>query len=273
MSKPLVAFPWYGGKFYMKEYLIKHFPKSSKHYAEVFGGSCVILLNLKTPYPAETINDIDSEIINFFSVLRNNTDELILKLELSPYAREEHKRATPNHTDPVERARRFYVRVRQSINSAPNNGSWSYCVNKIGGFNSKRWQNSFKKLLAVARRLQTVQIENQDAIQFIDRYDTPQTFFYCDPPYLHDSRVALKAYEYEMTNEQHVALGERLNSIEGKAMVSGFRSKLYDELFAGWECKEFKASNRSAFVKELKRTQNTEVIWTNYPLEQKGRLL
>ena len=279
MSKPLVAFPWYGGKYYLRDRLYKHFPRDCKHYAEVFGGSAVLLLNLDPPFPIETYNDINSNVVNFFRVLREHTDELIFALELTPYSIEEYKSATPDHPDPIERARRFYICVRQGWNGiADNKATWRFNKVKSGGHTSLQWLNSFNKLWTVAKRLQFAQIENQDAIRFIDKYDTPQTFFYCDPPYVHDSRVAPEAYEYEMTNEQHIALGNRLNNIEGKAMVSGFHSKLYDELFAGWECKEFKttkySARRSRVDGEIQtRDQNTEVIWTNYPLEQKGRLL
>lgn len=61
----------------------------------------------------------------------------------------------------------------------------------------------------IATRLMRVQIENRPAIQIINLYDSPNTLFYCDPPYIHETRGDTKAYGYEMTDSQHRDLAAR----------------------------------------------------------------
>ena len=86
----------------------------------------------------------------------------------------------------------------------------------------------------ITQRLQRVQIENAQALDVIARYDTPRTLFYLDPPYVHDSRGDTAAYGHEMTDDDHRELAGLLHSIQGRAVLSGYRSALYDELFADW---------------------------------------
>ena len=45
-------------------------------------------------------------------------------------------------------------------------------------------------------RLLRMQIETRPATEVIRLYDDRQTLFYCDPPYVHDSRTDRKAYGY-----------------------------------------------------------------------------
>jgi DNA adenine methylase len=92
-------------------------------------------------------------------------------------------------------------------------------------------------LYAVATRLKTVQLECADGRECITRFDGPKTLFYIDPPYLHGTRYEnskQKGYKHEMTDEDHRALAAQLNAIQGMAIVSGYRSDLYDELYPGW---------------------------------------
>ncbi len=50
------------------------------------------MLNLP-PYRVETYNDLDSELVNFFTVLRNNSSRLIKAIGLTPFSKEELVRA------------------------------------------------------------------------------------------------------------------------------------------------------------------------------------
>ena len=102
--------------------------------------------------------------------------------------------------------------------------------------------NNVKPLWETAERLKGIQIENDDALAVLKRYDTPKTLFYVDPPYLHSTRMkdALrKGYKYEMDDEQHVQLASVLHTLKGMVMLSGHPSPLYKELYPGWRCFEF----------------------------------
>jgi DNA adenine methylase len=122
-----------------------------------------------------------------------------------------------------------------------------------------RWLGGVEALPEIADRLLRVQIENRPAMEVIELYDDKETLFYCDPPYVHDSRGDSKAYSYEMTDADHRAFARRLDRIRGKAAVSGYRCDLYDEIFKGWRC----------VVAPLKQCHSIkkprqEVLWVNY---------
>lgn len=111
----------------------------------------------------------------------------------------------------------------------------------------------------IAERLIRVQIENRPAIELIGLYDDRDTLFYCDPPYLHETRGDSKAYEFEMGNGDHALLAKALNKIKGKAAVSGYRCDAMDTLYSGW--RRFDASTKHCHsIKKPRR----EALWMNY---------
>ena len=265
-SKKLIAFGWYGGKFSHIDFLAPLFPKDSTHFCDVFGGSAAVLMNVG-PYPVETYNDIDSELVNFFRVLRNRNEELIREIGLTPFSREELMLAcTPEFglTD-LERARRFYIRARQTrtgLAQRSSEGRWAHCVltSRAGMAGAvSRWLGSVEGLAEIAQRLQRVQIENAPALEVIARYDTPKTLFYVDPPYVHATRGDSAAYGYEMTDEEHIELADALKGVRGRVVVSGYRSTLYEDLFADWV--RLDAPERLC---NASKTYRQESAWLNF---------
>lgn len=128
--KKLIPFGWYGGKFSHLDWLLPLLPKCH-HYCEPFAGSAAVLLN-RPPAPVETYNDIDGEVANFFRVLRDHKAELVERIGLTPFSREEFALACELAADapPVERARRFYVRARQvrtGLAQTASLGRWANC--------------------------------------------------------------------------------------------------------------------------------------------------
>lgn len=240
-SKRLIAFGWYGGKFSHLDFLVPLIPGDATHFCDVFGGSAAVLINVG-PYPVETYNDIDSELVNFFETLRNQGPELIRAIGLTPFSREELARACEPVQDlsAMERARRFYIRARQTrtgLAQTSSEGRWAHCIltSRAGMAGAvSRWLGSVDGLAEITQRLQRVQIENAPAIEVIRRYDTAETVFYLDPPYVHAARGDSSAYGYEMTDDQHAQLAHVLHTIRGRAVISGYRTELYDSLYAGW---------------------------------------
>ncbi len=270
----LIAFGWYGGKFSHLGWLLPLLPKA-QHYCEPFGGSAAVLIN-REPSPVETYNDLDGEVVNFFRVLRNQKEELIEAIGLTPFSREEFELAFSQPTEPLsdlERARRFFIcarQVRTGLAQTASSGRWAHCVltSRAGMAGAvSRWLGSIEDLSLIAQRLLRVQIEHAPAIEVIKRYDTPETAFYCDPPYPKESRGG-SAYEYEMTDDQHRELAAVLHSVKGKVALSGYRCDLMDELYGDWHSIEDPEKNCHS-VKGLR----TEVLWVNYiPKEKKAFL-
>lgn len=265
-SQRLIAFGWYGGKFNHLNWLLPLLPKCH-HYCEPFGGSAAVLLN-REPSPVETYNDIDGELVNFFRVLRDHTDELVKAIALTPFSREEFYRAIHTNGEPlsdVERARRFFIRARQArtgLAQTASLGRWANCKNTsragMAGVVS-RWLGSIDDLPHITLRLLRVQIENRPALDVIKLYDGPDTLFYCDPPYVHTSRGDTRAYSYEMDEEGHRELADIVRRCKGKVAVSGYQCELMHELYKDWRCYQAFPKNCHS-VKELR----TEALWMNY---------
>lgn len=263
-----IAFGWYGGKFSHLDWLLPLLPETT-HFCEPFGGSAAVLLN-RPPAPVETYNDLDSELVNFFRVLRNEKEGLIEAIGLTPFSREELRIATEDqeaHLSDLERARRFFVRARQvrtGLAQTASEGRWAHCLltSRAGmGGAVSRWLGSVEGLSEIVQRLLRVQIENAPALQVIARYDSPQTMFYCDPPYVHGTRGDSRAYGFEMTDAEHEELATTLRRLQGKVAISGYASELYEDLYAGWT--RLEAPTRMVHSSKGERT---EILWVNYEL-------
>ena len=266
--KKLIAFGWYGGKFSHLDWLLPLLPQSV-HYCEPFGGSAAVLLN-REPSPVETYNDIDGEVVNFFNVLRRKKERLIYAIGMTPFSRQEFEIAIKSNGNgkdlsDIERARRFFVRARQvrtGLAQTASVGRWANCLatSRAGMAGAvSRWLGSVEGLEYIATRLLRVQIENDNALNVIRRYDSKDTLFYCDPPYPHESRGDSKAYGFEMKDEDHEELATILKSVKGKVAISGYRCDLMDRLYKGWYVHAAKTKKALSI-----KSDRTEILWTNY---------
>jgi DNA adenine methylase len=262
----LIAFGWYGGKFSHLDWLLPLLPEVH-HYCEPFAGSAAVLLN-RPPAMVETYNDIDGEVVNFFRVLRDHKKKLVEAIGLTPFSREELYTAVCTNGDAitqVERARRFFVRARQTrtgLAQTSSVGRWANCKNTSRSGMSgvvSRWLGSVDALPAIAERLLRVQIENRPAEDVIALYDSPETLFYCDPPYVHETRGDSKAYGFELDDGEHSSLAAVLRKCKGKVAVSGYRCALMDKLYKGWRRFDAPVKNCHSIKK-----QRHEALWMNY---------
>ena len=263
-----IVFGWYGGKFSHLDWLLPLLPHSH-HYCEPFSGSAAVLLN-RAASSVETYNDIDGDVVNFFRVLRDRPNELIKMIALTPFSREEYHQAiygNPQGISEIERARRFYIRARQTrtgLAQTASLGRWANCKNTSRAGMSgvvSRWLGGIDALDDIARRLIRVQIENRPATDIIRLYDSPGTVFYCDPPYLHATRGDTKAYGFEMDEAQHRELAKVLNECRGQVALSGYDHPLMEELYPQDRWYQTKGPERTIHsTKGVRR----EMLWTNY---------
>ena len=265
-KRKVLPFGWYGGKYSHLDWLLPLLPEAH-HYCEPFGGSGAALIN-RPPSPVETYNDLDGEVVNFFRVLREQRDELISSIQLTPFSREEFFIALTPGTESitaVERARRFFIKARQTrtgLAQSATLGRWANCkeTSRVGmsGVVS-RWLGSVESLPEIATRLLRVQIENRPASDLITLYDGEGTLFYCDPPYLHSARSDSKAYAFEMTDEEHEEIARQLHQVQGKVAMSGYQCEVMNDLYSDWAL-HLGPEKRSHSNKQLRQ----EALWTNY---------
>jgi DNA adenine methylase len=166
----------------------------------------------------------------------------------------------------VERAVTFFIVARQSRQGLMRDFATLSRNRTRGRINEQAsaWLGVVDGLPAVHRRLQGVVILNQKACDVIRKQDGPKTLFYCDPPYLHETRSTTGEYHFEMSRQQHEELLEVLAGIEGKFMLSGYPSDLYQQWQdrCGWRRHDYEIDNKAAAGK-VKPTK-TECLWCNF---------
>lgn len=235
---------WLGGKGKMVGKLLDFFPPHHT-YVEAFGGGGSMLF-AKQPSPVEVYNDLDSGLVNFFRVLRDpeKFPEFVRLVQLTPYAREEYHdflEKWEKEPDDIKRAHMWYFIARTSF-GGKFGAAWGTAVgssNRGMASTTASWLSTIELLPELHGRLMRVQVENRSYEILLDKYDSPDTLFYLDPPYAPETRIAGE-YAHEMSYEDHEKLANRLLTIEGMVLLSGYNSKAYQPLIdAGWVRKEF----------------------------------
>lgn len=282
---------WHGGKYYLRKWIIGLMPPHLHYVEPFFGGGGILLArdpdrdwmssdHRKLPAAlqgsSEVANDLHGELINFWRVLQKAEDfEAFRKrIELTPFGEAEFDDARHN-SDPasgcksecrVERAVRFFILARQSrqglmkdFATLSRNRTRSRINEQVSA-----WLNVVEGLPDIHQRLRKVVILNQDACDVIRKQDGQHTLFYCDPPYVHETRSTTGEYAFEMTHAQHQELLDVLAGIAGRFMLSGYPSDLYRqwEVRHGWNRHEFLIDNKAAAGK-VKETK-TECLWCNF---------
>lgn len=212
-----------------------------RRYCEPFGGGASVLI-AKPPVEVETYNDINGELVNFFKVLADPHlfKKFYRRVALLPHSRAlytEYGATWYKEEDIVERAVKWFVVARQSF-SGRFGKSLSFIVTTSSrgmASTASRWLSCINMLPQIHARLQRVQIECRDFRFIITTYDTDSTLFYCDPPYIPETRTR-GLYQCEMSNDDHRDLVRLLLSLKGAAVLSGYRHEIYEPLEdAGWQ--------------------------------------
>jgi DNA adenine methylase len=260
---------WHGGKGKMAAKLVTLLP-AHQVYTEAYGGSAAVLLE-KPPSQFEVYNDLNGDLVNFYRVLRNEPEELIRQIELTPYARDEYATAGDEVEDPIERARRFMV------------ASWMTVAGFDGKFRSvtdwrrllrsdrpappsRQWASLGNRLWAAAQRLRSVQIDNKPALDILQDYDAPNVCHYIDPPYPTSTRTGPKRYPFEMNDAQHAEMLEVVIRLQGSVVISSYRNEVYDRALRSFTRHDITVPLHSTMAgRGQKRTERTECVWVRAP--------
>ncbi len=275
---------WFGGKGNLVNRLLPLIPQHET-YIEVFGGGASLLF-AKDPSPLEVYNDLDSGLVTFFRVLRDPEKfaRFYHLVMLTPYSREEWgdcRDTWAGVEDEAERAYRWFVVARMSF-SGVFAQSWGFSLQRAGHAVSA-WLSILAEIPAIHERFSLVQVENRDFRFILETYDSPQTFFYLDPPYVPETRQDGE-YAHELTLDDHEDLVRRLLTLKGKAMLSGYAHDVYEPLVhAGWRKADFptvchvagrtRATGLMGKGKVLEQQARVETVWMNYDPMQEMPLL
>jgi DNA adenine methylase len=277
LTQPL---KYFGGKGYLAKRIIDLMPPHL-HYVEPYAGGLAVLL-ARDPYDerlwlpphkgvSEVVNDVDLRLTNFWEVLADpdRFERFRRIVEAIPLSQPgwEKARAHRYGSDPVADAVAFFVFARQSRAGAMKSFTPTTRTRTRREMNDNvsGWLGAVEGLPDVHARLRRVKVKSMDGAKLIGKEDTPDTFFYVDAPYVHDTRTTRDAYEFEMTDDQHVKLVDTLVRIKGKAIVSMYHHEIYDVLHErhGWRlAAEIPIANHAAGGKA--KREMIECLWANY---------
>jgi DNA adenine methylase len=262
-------FKWVGGKSRLRKFIIPMIPPHTC-YVEPFAGAAWVLFG-KPKSDVEIINDIDEELITFFRVVREKPEELIASFEWELVSRAEFNRLANLETHcltDVQRAHRFYYLIMAGWGGEARYPRFQTSIRDGGHGN--RLAGALKtlreRITPIHRRLQTVLIENMDWQDCVEKYDSPTTVMYLDPPYFGNG----VNYKFNMRGEDdHRSIADQLGRMQGLWILSSYDTPEIRELFDGYAVTPIQSSSGMRTSKSEReagryRTINQEILITNF---------
>lgn len=244
LKRPVLRY--HGGKWKLAPWIIEHMPPH-RQYVEAFGGAASVLMRKPRAY-GEVYNDLDDEVVNVFRVLQDTETAAALqrRLELTPFARSEFKRAYEAPTDKVDAAAKVIIRAFMGFGSASvtrvHITGFRANANRSGTTPAQDWGSWPWQVPHFVERLRGVVIENKDAAAVMAQHDAPDTLHYVDPPYVHATRSSLSNkngnlghyYKFDLDDEGHQVLLTTLCGLRGMVMLSAYPHSMYVDRLPGW---------------------------------------
>lgn len=268
MKKETVKFKtpitYYGGKQRIAKWVISHLPEHRIYCEPFFGGGAVFFA--KKPSYLECINDINDNLINFYLQIQKNFEKLAAEVQLTLHSESMYRRSVAiyNGTEvasDIEKAVATWIVFNQSWNASARAG-WKFEQGYGGSHIAITLEHARRNFCPwLKERLQHVQISSRDALQVIEERDTPETFFYLDPPYPATNQGHYSGYTFnDLQNLLTV-----LQNIKGKFALSNYPSELITEFSVRnfWLLKELTLKKDSTLAINAASTK-TEILLMNY---------
>lgn len=191
-----------GGKSKISKYLVSLFPKQINKYVEPFVGGGSVFFELEK-CPMEVINDKDRDISTIYQDLQTVDKTTILNYD---FTGTRDKFNDLLNSCPNDAHDRLYRNLFLS--------KYSYLGNRINYVFVKNRSGQYLKnnIQKYQDRLKETVILNEDYKTVISKYDSQDTFFYLDPPY-----IGTNDYKDTVNHEE---LFQILGKIKGKFLMS-----------------------------------------------------
>jgi DNA adenine methylase len=281
-----MALSYIGGKSRIGTWIRNYIPNDIETFVEPFSGMFWVFFRLElSNYPnLKTVvyNDFNPLNVNLFNCVRNYEDfydvikdyksqdkELFDKFQSEIFSSDfKVDLSTPDYHTAAKYA---YILSQVWSGTNPEKGKFidlkGKYRSKFDSFKSKlvdkKWQKHFDKITFC---------ESSDFEEVIKKYDSPKTYFYCDPPYFKTENYYAN---HEFGINTHQRLAETLKSIQGKFSLSYYHFENLDEWFPKdeyiWESKEF---SKAAMAKSGKsQTKGVELLIMNYQKNSKVNVI
>jgi DNA adenine methylase len=230
VTRPMMNY--YGGKWNLAEWIISQFPPHDV-YVEAFGGSLSVFMK-KTPCRVEVVNDKEMQVATLYRHLRGASQHLAMLLDLTPYSRHEYYSAKTRDSYSLEDSRRTLVASWMGVGNSLACSTNGFRNSKMStAAPSRSWATYIDAMEGLHNRIRGAIIECLDYSELFEKYDTPETLWYLDPPYVAGTRSdqhANRGYSHEMTNDDHAVFLERVQGLKGMVLLSGYDSPVYEGL-------------------------------------------
>ncbi|WP_185732764.1 DNA adenine methylase [Clostridium tagluense] len=266
MNSPI---KWVGGKRNIKKLLVSLLPNNYQ-YVEVFGGAGWVLLD-KEPSKIEVLNDINSDLINFYKVVKDKSkcDKLIEDLQTTLKSRELFNEydliyQTKQYESDIQQAKIFYYLLKLSFGGRINRNKNSFAI-RNDGIKMINYDKFMAEFLELNERLQNVFIENADWEYILNKYDRKdgKGIFFLDPPYLETTE---DDYNTTWNIESYVKLHSKLSNLKDRFILTCNDKPQLRELF-----KEFNIMDNQVHYSVCGTSdackKYSELIITNYKIE------
>lgn len=238
--RPLLR--WHGGKVKKSRRLIDMIP-CHRRFLDVCVGGGSLAFN-KPRSKIEILSDINPDLINFYSVVRDFSKELIHLVSITQSTQATFQLARRTEmVDPVHRALAFLIRNRMSFRSFGRNFE-----------PNAHWNDMPRRIERVSWRLRGVQLQCIDLFERL-RYARSSTFIFIDPPYL-DSHYHI----YNFPLQDHIRLLDAVNSSKAKILLTASDSPIYSSRLTRWTATRW---SMPVMCGPTRRTI-TEIAWRNY---------
>ena len=272
-----MALSYIGGKSRIGTWIRSYIPNDIETYVEPFSGMFWVFFRLELPnYPHlknVIYNDFNPLNVNLFNCIKNYTEFYQVIKDYKSQNKELFEKFQDEIFNPEfvvdlsqpdydTAAKYAYILSQVWSGTNPEKGKFidlkGKYRSKFDSFKSKlvdkKWQKYFDKITIC---------ESMDFEEVIKKYDSPKTYFYCDPPYFKTENYYAN-HEFGITT--HQTLADTLKSITGKFSLSYYYFENLDEWFPKdeyiWQSKEF---SKAAMAKSGKsQTKGVELLIMNY---------
>ena len=274
-----------GGKSKIGKWIVPFYDKDMETYVETFGGMFWCFFNMDlSQFPnlkKVVYNDFNPLNYNLFKCIQNPTELLkainsidcqkfgmeitpsIYKEQFISFQAEifaENFRVEPGNYDVA--AKYVYILTQVFSGSKPETSSF---IDLKGKYKSKylTFRDKLLKPDWIEHFLKITHVENMDFAEVIEKYDSPNTYFYVDPPYWKTENYYSN---HDFDRQDHERLSKSLISMEGKFSLSYYDFPLLSEWFPKdtytWKKKEF--AKAAAAKKGKTQTMGEELLIMNY---------
>ncbi|PAC27770.1 DNA adenine methylase [Flectobacillus sp. BAB-3569] len=240
MTKPLLKTPisYYGGKQTLLSEILPLIPEHHTYVEPFFGGGAVFFG--KPQSKAEVVNDTNSNLINFYKVLKYDFESLKEKIDESFHSRLQHRESLNVYEDEecidkdkIQAAWSVWMQTNMSFSCMIGAG---FGYDKLGKVALKIGNKKEKFTELFQQRMKRVTIENYDVLKVVKAYDSPDAFFYFDPPYVSANQGHYGGY----TLDDFKNLLDACANLKGKFLLSSYPEPIlmeYRKKF-GWKSKD-----------------------------------